>query len=82
LVKRQKSMSVETLKLDLISWIAELDDETLLQRLNAFRKKAVDGWAGLSYEDRQAIEEGLQEVREGNTVPYSDVRAEIDELLK
>lgn len=74
-------MNLETLKLELIGWIADLEDEVVLKRLNLLRRKSSGGWESMSYEDRLAIEEGINQLNEGNSTPYSDVRKEIDSIL-
>ena len=48
-------MKIESLKLELINWISQLDDEVLLNKINSFRSKSRSNWNSLSYEDRQAI---------------------------
>jgi predicted transcriptional regulator len=35
----------------------------------------------LSIDDQQAIEEGLNQLNEGKSIPYSEVRKEIESML-
>jgi len=38
-------------------------------------------WDDLSVEDQEAIEEGLNQLDEGQFVPYSEVRKKIESML-
>lgn len=74
-------MSIETLKLDIINWITELQDENLLRKIYSFRKSSGEGIQSLPYTDKQTIEEGIQQLNEGQGVPYSEVRKKIKSKL-
>lgn len=74
-------MNTETIRLKLINWISQLDDEQLLKKVESLRGNQKQGWEDLSYEDQDAIEEGLNQLNEGNSVSYSDVRKEIESIL-
>lgn len=74
-------MKTETIKLELINWISGLEDEILLKKIDSFRIHQKSGWDSLSYKDKQAIDEGLNQLNEGNSLSYSDVRKEIDSIL-
>ncbi|MBK6283271.1 MAG: hypothetical protein IPF54_12030 [Draconibacterium sp.] len=70
-------MNTEAVRLRLINWISQLEDEILLKKIDSFRIGQKEGWDDLSYEDQQAIEEGLNQLNEGKFVPYSEVRERI-----
>lgn len=72
-------MNTETLRLKIIRGISQIDDEKLLNEIEFLIENS--NWNKLSYIDRQAIDEGLSQLNEGNSFSYSDVRKEIDSLL-
>lgn len=74
-------MNTEAVRLKLINWISQLEDENLLKKIESLIIKQEKGWNSLSYEDKQAIEEGLNQLNEGNSISYSDVRKEIESIL-
>jgi predicted transcriptional regulator len=75
-------MNTESLRLKLIEWISQLEDENILKRIDSFRRMDRTSWDNLSYEDKQAIEEGLEQLNEGNSVSYQEARNKIKSKLK
>jgi len=74
-------MNTEAVRLKLINWISQLDDEKILKKIDSFRIVHKKNWEDLSYEDQEAIEDGLNQMNEGNSISYSEVRKEIESLL-
>ena len=74
-------MNTETVRLRLINWISQEENEDILNQIDSFRMKQKQGWESLSYDDKQAIEEGLNQLNEGKSVSYNDVRREIKSML-
>jgi hypothetical protein len=74
-------MNTETVRLKLINWISQLDDEKLLKKIEALRGNQKQSWEDLSVDDQEAIEEGLNQLKEGKSISYSDVRKEIKSML-
>jgi len=74
-------MNTEAVRLKLINWISQLDDEKILKKIDSFRIVHKKNWEDLSYEDQEAIEDGLNQLNEGNSVSYSEVRKEIESIL-
>lgn len=58
-------MNTESVRLKLINWISQLEDEDLLKKIDSFRIKKNQGWNDLSIDDQLAIEEGLNQLNEG-----------------
>jgi len=58
-----------------------LDDEKILKKIDSFRIVHKKSWEDLSYEDQEAIEDGLNQLNEGNSISYSEVRKEIESIL-
>jgi hypothetical protein len=74
-------MNTETVRLKLINWISQLDDEKLLKKIEALRGNQKHSWEDLSVDDQEAIEEGLNQLNEGKSISYSDLRKEIKSML-
>jgi predicted transcriptional regulator len=71
-------MDIKTLKSEIYRKIDELDEEQLFQvneMVTAYLKQTgeEEQWDALSDEDKAAIEEGLEQVEKGMTVPYEVV---------
>jgi len=49
-------MNTETVRLKLINWISQLDDEKLLKKIEALRENQKQKWEDLSVTDQEAIE--------------------------
>ena len=79
--EKNSKMNTEAVRLRLINWISQLEDEILLKKIESFRIGQKNGWDDLSFEDQQAIEDGLNQLNEGKSVSYNDVRNEIESLL-
>jgi hypothetical protein len=74
-------MNTEAVRLKLINWISQLDDEKILKKIDSFRIVHKKNWKDLSYEDQEAIEDGINQLNEGNSISYSEVRKEIESIL-
>ena len=70
-------MNTNADKLEIIKWIAELDDQSTLQQLKMIKEQSItaqqDWWDTISSEERQSIERGLEDSEEGRTTPHSEV---------
>jgi hypothetical protein len=49
--------------------------------MDSFKIGHKNSWEDLSYEDQEAIEDGLNQLNEGNSISYSEVRKEIESIL-
>ncbi len=70
-------MGQETIKLELIEWLAKLNDlETLnyLKLVKDSRSGNQDWWNDLPEEQRFGIQRGLKDIDEGKIVSHSDVK--------
>jgi len=76
-------MNIKTLKSEIYQKLDELDEQGLNEvneMVTAYLKKQTDEdelWDTLSDEDKAAIEEGLEQVEKGMTVPFDEVRKRI-----
>ena len=77
-------MNAQAVKADIIQWITELDDQSILLELKKIKEqstKKIDWWDTLSIEERQSIDRGLEDSKNGRTVPHSEVRKKYEKWL-
>jgi len=72
-------MNLETRKINLINWISSLQEADLIDKVEAIQKENTDWWDTISNEDKQAIEEGLEQLDKGEFLTRSQVRAKVKE---
>jgi predicted transcriptional regulator len=69
-------MNIQTEKLRLIAWIAELQDaETILEFISLKNKTQADWWDQISDEERAEIKKGLAQADNGELIPHEEVMA-------
>ena len=73
---------IKTVKNKLINWISNLNDKRVLEQIDSFRINQKSGFNQLSFEDQNAINEGLAELNEGKYASYSEARKQINSKLK
>ncbi len=59
-------MNLEVRKLNLINWISSIQESELIEKLEALQLEGSDWWDQISEEDREAIEEGLEQLDRGS----------------
>ena len=70
-------MGQETIKLELIEWLAKLNDIDILNYLKVVkdsRSENKDWWNDLTEEQKLGIQRGLLDIDEGRVVSHKDVR--------
>jgi predicted transcriptional regulator len=69
-------MDIQTEKLQLIEWLARLNNTSILKRFIALKKdQEKDWWDQLSKEEKIEIEEGLSQADRGEVVSHKEVMA-------
>jgi hypothetical protein len=77
-------MNAQSVKADIIQWITGLDDQSILLELKKIMEqstKKIDWWDTISVEERQSIERGLEDSKNGRTIPHSEVRKKYEKWL-
>ena len=72
-------MNLEARKVNLINWISSIQESNLIEKLEALQKEGADWWNKVSKEDKQAIDEGLEQLDRGEFLTRSEVRAKVKE---
>ena len=77
-------MNIQAEKLDLIEWIAKLNDVSILKKLNELKFKysnSIDWWDTLEKEEMESIERGLQDLKEGRIHSHETARKIYEKFL-
>lgn len=75
-------MDIQAEKLNLIQWLAGIDNEAIIQQFAALRKQQEsDWWDEISEEERAEIEEGLAQANHGELIPHDQVMAKYKQWL-
>lgn len=74
-------MDIQSEKLGLIQWLAQLNDESMITRLKALRNEKSDWWDEIGSEEKSEIEEGLIQADQGEVAPHSQIRQKFDKWL-
>ena len=65
--------------------VVETDDEKILNKVQAYftalKSEEKDWWDTISDQEKQAIEIGLQQLENGEGIPYQEVKRKVDQLL-
>lgn len=71
-------MDVKEKKLDLIDWLVNLTDETIIEKVYDFKKTASQDWdEEFSKEEKLGIERGLEDFEEGRVSTHEQVTERI-----
>lgn len=71
-------LNIPNTKIELIQWLTTLEDENILKRLIEFRQSAV---YQLSEAEERSIDEGLEDLKNGNVVPHDEVKKTYEKWL-
>lgn len=62
-------------KLELIQWLSTLEDQSIIEKLIAFRKEeAKDWWNSISEDEKSAIEKGIEDADSKKLETHSNAR--------
>jgi len=64
-------------KLDLIRWITELNDLSVLAQVNAIKESVITE----SYPEMQSIERGLEDIQQGRIISHTQARKRYEKWL-
>ena len=70
-------MNIETRKQNLIQWISDINDDSLVKRLETIRSNG-DEWAiEISDEEKKILQLTEMDIEEGNFIPHAQVMEEL-----
>ncbi|PKP43788.1 MAG: hypothetical protein CVT96_04130 [Bacteroidetes bacterium HGW-Bacteroidetes-13] len=70
-------MGHEAIKLEIIEWLAKLDDSETIEYLKIVKDSRTidnDWWNDLADAQKDGIERGLDEIKRGRTISHEDVK--------
>ena len=70
-------MRIEAVKLELIEWLAKLEDNETIKYLKIVkdsRNNKNDWWNDLTEEQKRGIQKGLKDIEEGRVFSHEEVR--------
>ena len=66
---------IQNIKIELIQWLTTLDDLSIIQKIQDLRKRNTsDWWDELTEDERNSIEKGLSDAKEGKLVSQQEAR--------
>ncbi len=77
-------MNLQTEKQNLIDWISQLKDESIIEDIKSLKENSSNGkdwWKDLSEAEKKGIEEGLKDIEEGRTYTYEQVKDEVKKWI-
>ncbi len=70
------SMDIQAEKLDLIKWLAGINEPSVIKRFIALKKsEQTDWWDQIGLEEKAEIEEGFAQADKGEVIPHQEVMA-------
>lgn len=72
-------MNLEARKINLINWISSVQETAIIDEIEKIQKERKDWWDTLNKEDKQAIEEGLEQLDKDESLTRSQVQDKIKE---
>jgi hypothetical protein len=66
--------SIQQKKEELIKWLSSVYDEDVLHSIYQVRERSTAYGLRLTSKERQAIEEGREDIKQGRYKPHSEVR--------
>jgi hypothetical protein len=71
-------MDIQAEKISLAQLLLQTEDITIIKKVKAiFNAQKKDWWDELSIEQKEAIEEGLDDFKNGRTVSYDDAKKQL-----
>lgn len=74
-------MNIEARKLNIISWVSHLQDESILSRIETIQSQKQDWWDLISAEEKAEIEEGITQADLGETKTTEEVLSKYKKWL-
>ncbi len=62
--------TLEARKLSIIEYLAEIEDEALIQQIEALLKPSVDFWDELNESQKTSIRRGIEQLNNGQRTDY------------
>jgi hypothetical protein len=70
--------NLERRKLSIIEYLAEVDDESIVQQIEHILKPTSDFWDELGIAEKQTIERGIEQLDRDERISYSEYRDKLE----
>ena len=70
-------MNLEIKKLNLINWISSIQEKSVISKIEKIQKENTDWWDKISKKDKDAINEGLEQLDRGEFLTREQVREKL-----
>jgi hypothetical protein len=76
-------MNLDSEKLKIINWIANLSDESIIYKIKLLseQEKNIDWWDEITEAEEASIKRGLEDAKAGRVVPHEEVRKKYEQYL-
>lgn len=72
-------MDIQAEKLNLIKWLTDVNEPSIISQFVALRKKQeADWWDNISEEEKDEIIEGIVQADNGDVLPHEEVMAKYE----
>lgn len=66
-------ITLQSKKLELIRWLAELQDSAVINEIFELKKKDKEWWNEISTAERESIKSGIKDIDEGRLIPHEEI---------
>lgn len=66
-------ITLQSKKLELIRWLAELQDSAVINEIFDLKKKDKEWWNEISTAERESIKSGMEDIDEGRLIPHEEI---------
>lgn len=66
-------ITLQSKKLELIRWLAELQDSAVINEIFELKKKDKEWWNEISAAERESIKSGMKDIDEGRLIPHEEI---------
>ncbi len=75
-------MDIQAEKLNLIKWLTEVNEPSIIKRFIALKNNEVsDWWDEIDEDEKAEIEEGIAQADRGEVIPHNEVMAKYQQWL-
>ncbi len=75
-------LNIQNAKIELIQWLASLEDINIIQKLIALKKQEnQDWWNNLSDAEKKSIDKGISDADNGNLNPHTEAKKVYEKWL-
>lgn len=74
-------LDIKDAKIELIQWLATLNDVNMIQKLIVLKQENQDWWNSVSDAEKKSIDKGLSDAKNGNLKPHTSAKKVYEKWL-